>query len=92
MNNLLSIFLGLLALGLPVVGLLRRKQKWLCCTASLSACALSLYFQLRELTRLVNKPDISAVLDTINAVCFCATALVILTLILNAMVTLRKER
>ena len=92
MNNLLSILLGLLAWGLPMVYLSRRKQKGLCCIASLSACILSLYFQIRELTRLVNKPDLSAVLDTINAVYFCATVLVILTLILNLVAAIIKER
>ena len=91
MNNLLSIFLGLLALGLPVAYLVTRKGKGFSCTASLSACALSLYFQIRELTRLVNKPDLSAVFDTINAVCLCATTLVLLTLLLNFITILVKK-
>ena len=91
MNNLLSIFLGLAACGLPVVYLFRRRNREFFCGLSLCAWGLSLYFQIRELTRLVQKPDLSAVLDTITAVCFCATVLTIVTLAVNAIALTRKK-
>ena len=90
-NNLLSIFLGLAAWGLPILYLFRRRKQSLCCGLSLSAWGLSLYFQIRELTRLVQKPDWSAVDDTITAVCLCATVLTVSTLLLNAIALTRKE-
>ena len=92
MNNLLSIALGVLAWGLPILYLTQRQRKGLYCITSLIACTGALYFQIRELTRLVNKPDISAVMDTINAVCLCATVLIIGTLLLNAIAAIIKER
>lgn len=92
MNNIASIILGLTAWVLPLVHLMVRKRRTLLCCGSLTACALSLLFQLREAARLTDKGDWSALMDTIHAVNFCAAVLVAVTLILNALALLRKEK
>ena len=92
MNNIVSLALGLLAWALPIVYLMIWKRRNLLCWGSLSACALSLLMQLREVARLTDKGDWSALMDTIHAVNFCAAVLVSVTLILNALALLRKER
>ena len=92
MNNLISIALGLTAWVLPVIYLILWKRRTLFCCGSLAACALSLYFQLREVARLTDKGDWSALMDTIHAVCFCAAVLLTATLVLNTLTLLRKER
>ena len=89
--NLLSIGLGLLAWSLPVIYLCIKKRREFFTCGSLLCVVFSLYFQIRELTRLVQKPDLSAVLDTITAVCFCATVLTIFTLAVNAIALTRKK-
>lgn len=92
MNNLISIALGLTAWVLPAVYLTVRKRRDLFCCGSLTACALSLFFQLREQLRLVDKGDFSAIEDTTYAVVFAATVLLAVTVVLNALAMLRKER
>ena len=91
MNNILSLFLGITAWSLPVMYLMRwKRREWFCC-GSFALCALSLFFQLREFLRLADKGDFAAIEDTIGAVVFAASVLLIVTLILNALALLRKE-
>ena len=51
----------------------------------------SLYFQLREVARLTNKGDWSSIEDTIHAVVFAATVLIIVTLVLNILAWCKKR-
>lgn len=88
--NLGSFVLGLVAWILPVVSLMQYKQsdnkRWVILSmVSISACAVSLSFQLYYNYHLVQIEDWSALMDTMWAVVFAATVLLIVTMILNAL-------
>ena len=89
--NLLSICLGLLAWVLPLIDLWRKKHREFFTCGSLVCVAFSLYFQLREVLNRVHMRDFAAIEDTIGAVCFCATTLITVTLILNLLAWRRKK-
>lgn len=89
-HNLASILLGITAWALPVICLMRRGRWELLCCGSWFSCVLSLYFQLREVLHRVDIGDLSAVMDTIGAVVFCAAVLMAVTLVLNLMTLLVK--
>ena len=89
--NLLSIGLGLLAWSLPVIYLFIKKRREFFTCGSLVCVAFSLYFQLREVLNRVHMSDFAAIEDTIGAVCFCATVLISVALILNILAW-RKKR
>ena len=91
-HNLTSILLGLLAWALPILYLRVKKRRELFCCGSFAACALSLLFQLREVMDRTNIGDLSAIMDTINAVNFCAAVLMTVTLILNLIALTRRKR
>ncbi len=83
--NLGSIVLGLIALILPVVNIMRFKkydQKNLS-IMSISACAISLLFQIFYNYHLVKIGDWSALMDTMGAVTFVAAVLLFITIALN---------
>lgn len=83
--NLYSILLGLLGWSVPCLILLRR-WKWRkeCAhVLSLSACALSLYFQILEAESRIYIGDFSALLDTWDVVADIALFLWGTTVILN---------
>ena len=87
--NLGSFVLGLIAWILPVVNLMRYKQhdhrKWVTLSVmSISACAISLCFQIFYNYHLVKIEDWSALMDTTGAVAFATAFLLIVTIILNA--------
>ena len=93
--NLASLLLGLTAWILPLVYLGVRKRRDLFCSASFAAAALSLFFQLQEPVSRMNRGDISGIIDTLDvlpAVYFCACVMLCVTLILNIIAFLRKER
>ena len=92
MNNILSLVLGIGAWSLPVMYLMRWQHRELFCCGSFGLCALAMYFQLREMLGRVQMGDFAAIEDTIGAVVFAATVLLTVTLILNALALLRKER
>lgn len=92
MNNILSLVLGIVAWSLPVMYLMRWKYRQQLCCGSFGLCALAMYFQLREMLRLSEKGDYAAIEDTIGAVVFAASVLLITTVILNALAMVRKER
>jgi hypothetical protein len=86
--NLGSFLLGLLAWILPVVILMRYKnndhRNWFTFPImSLSACAISLSFQIFYTYHLVEIEDWSALMDTTSAVAFAAVVLLIVTILLN---------
>ena len=83
--NVISIFFGLLALGVPARVLLgiARPGAW-GVLASGSCCAAALLGQLLETARRVRLADLAAVADTVRAVCLAAAVLAALTFVLNA--------
>ncbi len=87
--NLGSLVLGLIALILPVVNLMRYKKhshrNWVSLSImSISACAISLCFQIFYNYHLVKIEDWSALMDITGAVVYVAATLFIVTIILNA--------
>lgn len=86
--NLGSLVLGLIAWILPVVILIRDKKdiqsNWAALSImSISACAISLCFQIYYHYHLVKIEDWGALMDTIGGVAFAATVLLIVTILLN---------
>lgn len=86
--NLGSLVLGLIAWILPVVNLMRyqkpnHKNWFFLSVLSMSACAISLCFQIFYNYHLVMIEDWTALLDTTRAVVMAATVLLIVTVILN---------
>lgn len=88
--NLLSIGMGLLAWAMPVIYLCIKKRREFFTCGSLMCVVFSLYFQLREVLNRVNMRDFAAIEDTIGAVCFCASVLIAVTLILNILAWSKK--
>lgn len=84
--NLGSLVLGIIAWIIPIINLLQydKHRNWIAFTIiSISACSVSLYFQLFYNYHLVKIKDWSALMDTMSAVVFAATVLLIGTVILN---------
>ena len=91
--NLGSLILGLVAWILPITSLLRRSKltdrgRAVYLFLSLAACSISLLLQQYYNDYLVKIEDWSAMMDTMKAVSIAATALVIVTIALNAMTLL----
>ncbi len=87
--NIGSLVLGLIAWILPGVNLMRSEKtgdkNWVTLSIiSLSACAISLFFQMYYNYHLVKIEDWSALMDTTGAVLFAAIMLLSVTIILNA--------
>lgn len=88
--NLGSLVLGLIAWIFPVVNLMQYKRQghknWVALSIiSISACVISLYFQILYGHYLVKREDWSALMDTTGAVVFVGMVLLIVTILLNAM-------
>jgi cytochrome c oxidase subunit 4 len=91
--NLGSLVLGLIAWILPVVNLMRYKKhdyrNWVTLAImSISACAISLCFQIFYNYHLVKIADWSALMDITDNVAFVAAVLLVVTIILNAITLL----
>ena len=82
-NSLVSLGLGLVSWVLPIAYLFIKKRREFFTCGSLLCVVFSLYFQLQEIMRLTNKGDWSSIEDTIHAVVFAATVLIVVTLVLN---------
>ncbi|NOU86209.1 hypothetical protein BC351_12280 [Paenibacillus ferrarius] len=87
--NLGSLVLGLIAWILPVVNLMRYgkhdHRHWVTLSImSISACAISLCFQIFYSYHLVKSEEWYALMDTTGAVASVAAVLLIVTIILNA--------
>lgn len=94
--NLGSLVFGLIAWILPVVNLIQMNKhdhkNWIALSImSISSCALSLCFQIFYTFHLVKIEDWSALMDTTAAVAFASAALLVVTIILNAMTLLVKR-
>ena len=87
--NIGSLVLGLIAWILPVVNLMQYKKvdhkNWgILAILSISACAISLCFQIFYSNHLVKIKDWSALMDTMSTVASVAAVLLIVTVLLNA--------
>lgn len=87
--NVGSLVLGLIAWLLPVVNLVRyiigKQRNWVILSIlSISACAISLCFQIFYNNHLVKIEDWSALMDTTGAVAILSAVLLVVTVILNA--------
>ena len=86
--NIGSLVLGLIAWILPVISLMRYEKhghrNWFVLSlVSICACAISICFQIFYNYHLVKIEDWSALMDTMGAVAFCSTVLLIVTILLN---------
>ncbi|WP_100407624.1 hypothetical protein [Bacillus solitudinis] len=87
--NLGSLVLGLMAWILPIVNLTRdnkqENENWIALSIiSISACSISLCFQIFYTYHKVTVEDWGALMDTMYAVAFASAILLIVTIILNA--------
>ncbi|WP_078431069.1 hypothetical protein [Metabacillus halosaccharovorans] len=86
--NLGSLVLGLVAWILPIVNIVQVKNQnnrksMTLSVLSISACAISLCFQIFYSYHLVQIEDWSALMDTAGAVAYVGAYLLIVTLLLN---------
>lgn len=89
-QNLCSLILGIIALALPIIHIMRRKQdekntRNILLLTSIAACAASLVLQQSYTNYLVYKNDWAALLDTNHAVTDVSIGLFVVTLGLNAL-------
>ncbi|MDN4492529.1 hypothetical protein QYB95_03165 [Ureibacillus sp. BA0131] len=84
--NVGSLVLGLIAWIFPVVNLSRYHVKnWVTFSVfSMSACAISLFFQIFYMHHKIKVGDWTALMDTICAVVFASAILLFVTILLNA--------
>lgn len=87
--NVGSLMLGLIAWILPVVSLMRYKQGGhkngaAFSVMSVSACAISLLFQIFYNLHVVMVEDWTALMDITGGVAFVSTILLVVTILLNA--------
>lgn len=84
--NLGSLVLGLVAWILPIINLVKRNknEKWaLYSIVSVSACVISLFFQIVYNDHLVRIGDWTALMDTSGAVVWLSLILTVVTILLN---------
>ena len=88
--NIGSVLLGLIALIIPIVNLMREdksvnKNLGIFSGISISACATSLCMQIFYTNHLVNIKDFTAMMDLLGIVASVSAVLLIATIILNAL-------
>jgi len=86
--NVGSLVLGLIAWILPVINLAKfnkaKHKHWIVLLfASMSACVISVLFQIVYQRHLVQIEDWSAIMDTIWGILFVSTVLITVTITLN---------
>lgn len=91
--NLGSLVMGVIAWILPAFNLMRYKRhdnrNWVILSIlSLSSCAISLFFQIYYIYHKVKISDWAALMDTMYAIVFASTVLLIVTIILNSITML----
>lgn len=88
--NMGSLALGLLAMLLPLVALIRRKAGFggagLVHVLSLGCCAASLCFQIYEVRNRTHLDDFSAIMDTIDTISWVSALLIAITVVLNLII------
>lgn len=95
--NVVSLLTGLLAWGLPIVGLINlkkfsQKRVFWVVFVSLSACGVAIFGQLAWQTHLVNIQDYSAMADTSQASLTLSAVLLVVTILLNAIIGFKLYR
>ncbi|WNN78199.1 hypothetical protein RKS58_10255 [Lysinibacillus capsici] len=88
--NIGSLLLGLVAWILPVLSLIGNKKheysNWgILAVLSISACAISISFQMFYHYHLVKIEDWTALMDTTRAVVIATAVLLVFTLLLNGL-------
>lgn len=91
MLNLMSLLLGISAWALGLAALIRKGSRSLS-QSSLTCCALALLIQLFEIRRRVDAADWAALMDTVPAVTTAASALLAVTVVLNAVALYQGRR
>lgn len=84
--NLGSLVLGAIAWILPAINISRykRSRNWATLSiASISACSISLFFQICSFYERVKAEDWSALMDTVSVIASVPAILLIVTIILN---------
>lgn len=86
--NIGSVILGLIAVVLPVINLMRYNtsdnQYWFVFTLiSIISCMVSLFMQIFYVNHLVNIKDWTAIMDTLNVVAFASALLLVAIIVLN---------
>lgn len=93
--NLASLVLGLIAWILPVISLMSyRNGKGngaILSVISMTACAISLCFQILYGNHLIRNEDWSALMDTTRAVTLASIVLLTVTIILNAIALIKRN-
>ncbi|MFS0788383.1 hypothetical protein ABC345_18625 [Shouchella sp. 1P09AA] len=93
--NLGSLVIGLLAWTLPILNLVKHHKRWVIVSlASMSACIVSICFQLLYNDYLVRIEDWSALMDTSQSVILLSFILAAGTIFLNGITVFiyRKKR
>lgn len=95
--NLGSLLLGLIAWILPIVNLVQHDKaahkNWaVFSTVSLSACSVSLFFQIVYQNHLSKIEDWSAIMDTSGGLVFVSAVLIVGTIVLNVITLLKYRR
>ena len=95
--NIGSLLLGLIAWLLPIINLVKynkaQNRNWIVLLfASMSACAVSVLFQIVYQEYLVRIEDWSAIMDTAWGVLFVSAVLIIVTIALNFVVILKYRK
>lgn len=81
--NITSLCLGLISWIIPILCLRQKPHSISVSGASFLCCALALLLQLAEVKHRVTIGDLSAVMDTINAVVFAGAVMVGVCVLLN---------
>ncbi|KPN96327.1 hypothetical protein [Lysinibacillus sp. ZYM-1] len=97
MLNVGSLVLGLLAISLPIVSLASNSKqiqnhRLMISTLSLSACAISISFQLFYNFHLVKIEDWSALMDITSSSVLAVQILLVSTILLNILVVIFKRK
>ena len=87
----ICLLLGFIAWAFPVISLISKKHPKLL-SPSLLFCAASLYMALCHTHALVEKGDWAAIEDTFGGILFGATVLVAVTLILNVIALIKRNK
>ena len=95
--NLGSLILGLIAWVLPIVNLAKHNKiehrSWIAFSlSSVSACAVSLFFQIVYHDYLAKIEDWSAIMDTSGGVVFVSAVLLLVTITLNVIVLIKYQK
>ena len=92
MLNIISLVLGISAWGVAAVAISKPACFHKSTVLSFALCALSLVFQLFEISRRANLGDYAAIEDTIRAVIIASIVLVIVTIILNIIALIKTKK